>query len=316
MQQSSKLSEIRALVALADTGSFAAAGKLLGRDPTVVSRSIQALEYRVGVRLVERSTRSVTLTEAGIVYLARVRSLLHELDAADREAASLATGEPRGRLKVALPGTFARLWLAPAIASFTRAHPHVTLELSYSNRFVDLIGEGFDMALRLGELPDSRLVARKVGQRRRLLCASPAYLISAPAVRTPVDLAGHKGLIFTGRADPYRWTLRAADGQSHSLVMGAQIASDDADILVEAAITGLGIMLTTDWHVGPAIAAGKLVEILPEWSVADDGAIYIVMPASAGIPSKTRAFSDWLTRELADGPWGGRSAKGTREDEP
>ena len=306
MQQSSKLSDIRALVALADTGSFTTAGKLLGRDPTVVSRNVQSLERLVGVRFVERSTRTVTLTEAGVVYLARVRPLLHELDAADREASSLAAGEPRGRLKVALPGTFARLWLAPAIASFARAYPKVTLELSYSNRFVDLVGEGYDVALRLGELPDSRLVARKVGLRRRLLCASPTYLADHPPILMPADLVGHNGLIFTGRADPYRWTLRAADGQSHSMVVEARIASDDADVLVEAAIAGLGVMLTTDWHVSPAIDQEKLVEVLPDWSVADDGAIYIMMPAGAGVPSKTRAFSDWLARELADPPWHGR----------
>ena len=203
MQHRPKLSEIRTFVALAETGSFSAAGKLLGRDPTVASRGVQSLERRVGVRLVDRSTRLVKLTDAGALYFARVRPLLHELDAADREASSLASGDPRGRLRVALPGAFGRLWLAPAITSFVRAHALVTLELSYTNRFVDVIGESFDSAVRLGELADSRLVARKVGSRRRLLCASPAYLAEHPPIRTPEDLVGHKGLIFTGRTDPY-----------------------------------------------------------------------------------------------------------------
>ena len=312
MQQSSKLSELRSLIALADTGSFAATAKLLGRDPTVVSRSVQSLERRVGVRLVDRSTRLVTLTEAGKLYAGRVRPLLKELEAIDREASSLASIEPRGLLRVALPGAFGRLWLAPAVASFARAHPQVTLELSYSNRFVDLIGEGFDIAVRLGELADSRLVARKIASRRRLLCASHAYLAEHPPICAPADLAGHKGLIFTGRTDPYRWVFRAPDGQSHSVMVEARLASDEADVLVNAAVAGLGIMLTTDWHVGPALNDGSLTEVLPSWPVADGGAIYIITPAGPGVPSKTRAFSEWLARELADPPWGERSEKSGR----
>ena len=306
MQQSSKLSEIRAFVALAETGSFTATGRLLGRDPTVVSRSVQSLERRVGVRLVDRSTRQVTLTEAGSLYLARVRPLLQELDAADREASSLASGDPRGRLKVALPGAFARLWLAPVIASFARAYPQVTLDLSYSNRFVDLIGEGFDIAVRLGELADSRLVARKIGSRRRLLCASPAYLADHPQICVPEDLRGHDALIFTGRTDPYRWMLRDADGETRTILMEARIASDEADVLVSAAIAGLGIMLTTDWHVGPALNDGRLTEALPSWPPVDGGGVYVIMPAGPGVPSKTRAFAEWLARELVNPPWEAR----------
>ena len=303
MQQSSKLSEVRALVAVAETGSFSAASKLLGRDPTVVSRSIQSLERRVGVRLVDRSTRLVTLTEAGNLYVARVRPLLQELDAADREASALASGDPRGRLKVSLPGAFGRLWLASAIAEFARAFPQVTLDLSYSNRFVDLISEGFDIALRLGELADSRLIARKVASRRRLLCASSRYLADYLPIQAPEDLAGHKGLIFTGRTDPYRWVLQNASGETRTVTVDAKIASDEADVLVSAAIAGLGIILTTDWHVGPALDDGRLMEVLPNWPVSDGGAIYIMVPAGPGLPSKTRVFSDWLAQELAIPPW-------------
>lgn len=303
MQQSADLNEIRAFVALAESGSFAGAAKVVGRDPTVVSRRLSALETRLGIRLVERTTRRIELTEAGKAYLTRVRSLLDELDAADREATSHALGSPRGHLRVSLPGSFAKLWLGPTITSFAHAFPDIYLELSYTNRFVDLIGERFDVAVRLADLPDSRIVARKIGARRRLLCASPEYLNRTPAIVEPCHLADHQTLVFSGRMDPFKWVLRNGSGETRSVLVSPRIASDDADVLVDAACAGLGVMLTTDWHVGMAINAGKLLEVLPEWPVVDTGAIYIVMPANGGVPSKTRAFSDWVATSLAHSPW-------------
>ncbi len=157
MQQSPLLKEIRAFVALADGGSFAAAGQKLGRDPTVLSRRVQTLEARLGVRLAERTTRKIALTEAGTAYLARVRPLLHDLHAANKEAAAFGNGEPHGRLRVALLGSFARLWIATLITSFLQIHRRITLEASYSNQLVDLITGGFDLAVRLAELADPDL---------------------------------------------------------------------------------------------------------------------------------------------------------------
>ncbi|MEP0248401.1 MAG: LysR family transcriptional regulator, partial [Roseobacter sp.] len=176
MQQYPDLDTIEAFVALADAGSFALAGQRVGRDPTIISRRVQALEARLGVRLAERSTRRVTLTEAGRAYLERLRPLLRELAAADREASAFAEGAPRGNLRLSLPTSFGRMWLSPLIAEFLKAHPQVTIEAELSNRFVDIIGEQFDLAVRLGVLPDSRLVARRLFPRYRLLCASPDYL--------------------------------------------------------------------------------------------------------------------------------------------
>ena len=290
-------------VALADSGSFVAAGRMLGRDPTVLSRRLRSLEERLGVRLAERSTRNVMLTEAGKTYLARVRALLHELDAAGREAAAFGHGEPSGHLRVALPGSFARLWMAPIITGFLRAHPRITLDASYSNQFVDVIGQGFDLTVRLAELADSLLVARKVGSRRRLICASPDYLSRRPPPIKPQDVANHDCLCFTGRTDAFRWSFRTQTGGIQSISVGSRVASDDADLLVEAAVAGLGLFYTTDWHVGPLLGSGQLVEVLPDWPVADGGAIYILTPTGAGLPSKTLAISDWIARGLASSPW-------------
>ena len=303
MQQSPKLSELRAFTALAEAGSFAAAGKLLRRDPTVLSRSLQSLERRLGVRLAERSTRVVTLTEAGTILLSRVTPLLRELEAAGKEAMAFGCGEPQGHLRVALPGSFARLWMAPLITGFLRAHPQVTMEASYSNVLIDLVGHGFDLAVRLAELPASRLVARKVASRRRLVCAAPSYLASHPAPAHPRGVAAHDCLCFTGRDDPYRWTFQRQARAPQSLVVTPRMASDDADILVEAAVAGLGLFYTTDWHVGPLLAQGRLVEILPDWAVPDQGGVYVVTASATGLPKKTRAFSDWIAARLAEQPW-------------
>ena len=353
MQQSSKLADIRAFAALAATGSFAAAGKQLGRDPTVVSRSVQALEARLlrgirfsqmraqqrfartastavfarmhdsiarrqqrvvsrsvqalearlGVRLAERTTRVVTLTEAGAVYASRVRSVLHELDTAEQEAAAFGQGEPQGHLRVALPGSFARLWMGPLLTGFLQAHPRVTLEAHYSNLMVDLVGQGYDLAVRLAELSDTRLIARKVAGRRRLLCASPAYLARKPALFQPQDIHEHDCLCYTGRDAPFQWVFQSPSGERQSVTVRARIASDDADLLVEAAAAGLGLFYTTDWHVGPLLRDGRLVEVMTDWPVVDRGGIYVLTTATARVPSKTRGLSDWIAQGLAKPPW-------------
>ena len=303
MQQSPKLSDIRAFAALVETGSFAAAGKRLGRDATVVSRSVQALEARLGVRLAERTTRAVTFTEAGLAYAARMNALLQGLDAAEREAAAFGQGEPQGHLKVALPGSFARLWMTPLITLYVQAHPRVTLEAHYSNRLVDLIGQGFDLAVRLAELPDSALVARKVASRRRLLCASPAYLASNPAPTNPAEIAAHDCLCFTGRDAPFRWTFQNPQGGQATVTARPRIASDEADMLVEAAAAGLGLFYTADWHVGPLLRDGRLVEVMTAWPIADRGGIYVLTGAAANLPGKTRSLSDWIAAGLAKPPW-------------
>lgn len=305
MQQSlfSDLNELAAFVALADTGSFAAAGRQLGRDPTAISRRLGAMEARMGVRLAERSTRKVALTEAGRTYLERIRPLLHDLQMAGREAIAFADGEARGHLRIALPGNFGRLWLTPLIVEFLRAHPRVTIEADTSNRFVDLIGERFDLAIRLGELPDSRLVARKVAERRRLICASPEFIALHPEIRTPRDLADAPCLCFTGRHDPYRWNFVKSGGGKCGVTVSGPLASDDAELLVEAAVSGLGVLYTSDWYASRDLAAGRLVELLPDWALVDPGAVYVVTPASAGTPSKTRAFSNWIADKLTPPPW-------------
>jgi DNA-binding transcriptional LysR family regulator len=299
------LAELRAFVAVAETGAFVVAARRLGKDATVLSRRISALEARLGVRLIERTTRSMALTEAGRSYLQRAGAILAALETAEAEAAGFSSGKPRGRLRLALPGSFGRLWLAPILIDFLSAYPDISIEAEFSNRFVDLVGEGFDLAVRLGELEDSRLVARKIADRRRLVCAAPDYLEDAPPLRAPEDLAAHPCLIFSGLPSPNRWDFTGPDGTLRRVWVRGPLTSDDAEVLATAAVAGRGLVLTTDWLAAPDLAAGRLVPVLEAWRCADEGAIYVVTPSGFGSASKTQAFANWLTERFRSPPWMG-----------
>lgn len=304
MQRLADLELIRTFVTVAETLSFSRTARVLARDATAISRRVSQLEAALGVRLIERGTRSLALTEAGAVYLAQVDKPLRALDAAGDDVAELANGEPRGTLRVSMPTTFGRLWVNDAIRTFLDAHPHISVELSYSNHVVDLIGERFDAAVRLGVLQDSRLIARRIGLRRRVVCAAPSYLARRGQPVSIDDLAAHECLRFTAGSEAHAWHFLGTAGQRRSVSISGRLASDDADVLVSAAVAGQGILNATEWLVARELAAGTLVRIVLDAPLADQGGIYVLHPSRAGIPSKTRAFVDWLARAFADQPWG------------
>lgn len=300
-----RLAELLALVAVAEELSFTRAGARLGRDATVLSRRIRALEARLGVRLLERTTRAVAPTEAGLDYLARARLILEAMDDADAAASELNGGEPRGHLRLALPGAFGRLWVAPALLDFLVAHPRVTIEADFSNRYVDLVAERFDLAVRVGALKDDGLVARRIGHRRRLLCASPDYLArqgEPGEPGEPADLRRHACLVF-GTAMRPSWTLHGPAGEVARVPVEARFASRDVETLQRAAVCGLGILLSSEWAIGSELRSGHLVRVLPDWTVPDDGGIYLITPSSSRHASKTRAFADFLADRFGNPPW-------------
>ena len=292
--------ELLAFVAIAEALSFRRAATRLNRDATLLSRRLRTLEARLGVRLLERTTRRVALTQAGSLYLDRAAAIVRALEEADHEVAGLAAKDPRGHLRLALPSSFGRLWLLPVITDFLAAHPKVTIEAEFSNRLVDLIGERFDLAVRLGAPTSSSLIVRKVGQRHRLLCASPAYLARYGAPQHPDELAARNCLIFAGLR---RWEMRASDSQLARVDVAGPFVADDVEALVAAAEAGLGILLTTDWAAAAAICGGRLVQVLAGWTLVDDGAISIVTPSGSHHASKTRAFSDFLAERLRQALW-------------
>lgn len=234
------VAEIAAFAAVAEEGSFTKAASILDRDATVLSRRVQSLERRLGVRLLARTTRHVALTEAGAIFLARAQAIVAALNDAQEEASAHGGGEARGTLRLALPATFGRMWIAPSLPEFMAAHPQVRIDASYANRFVDLVAEGFDVAVRLGELADSRLVARRIAPRRRLLCAAPSFLKRHGAPERPEDLARLPCLAFSGLAAHPNWTFGHTNGERVTVRADGPLVSDDAEGLVYAAVQGFG----------------------------------------------------------------------------
>lgn len=272
--------ELSTLLALESEGSFVAAARLLERHPTILSKRLAALEARLGVRLIERSTRQLSLTDAGRRLVKRLRLAADLIGEAEQEAA-MGAAEVRGSLRLAVPGAMGRLWLAPRLADFMAKYPSLRLEVEFSERFVDVIGEGFDAAIRIGDLADSRLVAQRMATHKRILCASPAYLERHGWPEQPQALAGHDCLGFSGLASHPFWHL--TDGtQQVSIRAQGTLVSNDSEALLCAAISGAGILGAGDWLFESALRHGELLRVLPQWTLRDPGAcISSALPPSS-----------------------------------
>lgn len=294
--QSLSLDKIVAFTAAARRQSFAGAAKELGLDPSLLSRRIRRLEEALGVRLFVRTTRKISLTEAGERYLSRVGDVLEQLEAAGLEAAELAS-EPQGVLRVSLPISFGQMVVAPMLSGFVEAYPRIRLDLSFTNRRIDLVTEGYDLAIRMGDPRDSSLSMRRIGNYQEILVAAPAYLAQMGEPRKPADLADHRCLSFTGNAHWPDWHL--SDGSTTvRLRPEGPITSDSSEVLVTAAIDGSGIVLTPDWMATKALGAGHLARILPQWHGVSAGLIQALLPPGRMLPAKTRVFLDYVASAL------------------
>ncbi|MEB5963483.1 LysR family transcriptional regulator [Comamonas testosteroni] len=304
---SQRTDELATLLALADRGSFAAAARSLGRHPSVLSKRLQALERRLGVRLVERTTRQLHFTREGRQLVDKVRQAGQLIRDAEQEAAQGAQ-QTRGRLRLSMPATMGRRWISPMLAEFSLAYPEVALEVEYSERIVDIVGEHFDAAIRIGHLVDSRLVATQLCDQYRLLCASARYLERHEAPQTPEDLARHNCLGYTGLLDFPQWRLVSCAGKKaakavESVRVSGSILSNDNEALLHAAIRGVGIIAGSDWHLMPCVHAGELIRILPQWTLGDAGGIYLVRPSGQYSTGAMKAFKQWVTEAFAQAPW-------------
>ncbi|MEX8195297.1 LysR substrate-binding domain-containing protein [Comamonas guangdongensis] len=307
MLDSQHTDELATLLALADKGSFAAAGRSLKRHPSVLSKRMQALERRLGVRLVERTTRQLHFTNEGKLLVEKVRQATHLIRDAEQEAAQGAQ-EVRGRLRLSLPATMGRRWISPMLAEFALAYPEVVLEVEYSERIVDIVGERFDAAIRVGNLSDSRLVATRLCDQYRLLCASASYLERHAAPKKPADLAHHNCLGYTGLLSFPEWTLVQSAGKraakvAESVRVSGSILSNDNEALLHAALKGVGIIAGSDWQLMPAIHTGELIRILPQWTLGDAAGIYLVRPSGQYNTAAMTAFKQWVAGAFAAAPW-------------
>lgn len=290
--------ELAALLAVAEAGSFVMAGIALNRHPTIISKRVSALEKRLGIRLLERTTRQVRLTDAGACLAERFRIAT---DAITEAAAGSA--KVRGRLRLALPAAMGRQWLAPAMTDFARCYPALDIEVDYAERHVDLIGEGFDAALRLGTLSDSRLIARKLGEHRLAMGASPEFLARHGTPSSPRDLMTLNLLRYTGPVATPEWRLRKGNQREEILPQG-RFRSNDIGALIEAARCGIGIAAFGEWSMARDFAKGSLVRLLADWSFEGDGGIHLLRPSTRFAPARTLAFVQWITALFTSGlPW-------------
>ena len=287
-----RLTEMDACVQVVDQGGFTEAAKRMGLSKSAVSKHVAALEARLAARLLNRTTRRVSPTELGLAYYDRARAVL----AAAAEADGMVTAQqatPRGALRVSAPVSFGVRHLSPAVARFLGAYPQVDVDLALDDRFVELVAEGFDVAIRIGNLEDSSLVAKKLAAARRLLVAAPAYLAEAGAPASIDDLSGHRLLHYSNNATGAVWRLRTASGRERQLRAGGRLTVNNGDSLMAAAEAGLGIALLPDFILGDAIGTGRLAEVLPGLA-PDLLGVWAVYPPGRFPQPKLRAFVDFL----------------------
>jgi DNA-binding transcriptional LysR family regulator len=293
------LQEITVFARIVGTGSLSAAARDLGMSTAVVSRRLAALEARLGVRLLNRTTRSLHLTDEGAAYYETCNRVLADIEEADA-AVTAGRAEPRGVLRVALPASFGHQHVAPLIPKFAQRYPDVQLALSLSDRAVNVVEEGFDLAVRIADLADSSLAARKLAPNRRVVCASPAYLARHGEPNTPDDLARHNCLATDFAMN---WDYRGPDGKPGSVRVSGRYACDNWEVLREWALAGLGIALKSTWDVRRHLEDGSLVSLLPGYTFASDVAIYAVYPHRRHLPAKTRAFIEFLAESFGPEPY-------------
>lgn len=281
---------------VANEGSFSAAGRVLGLSPSAVSRTIDRIEERLGVRLLLRSTRALTLTAEGGAYLRVARRILGDLD--DAEQAIADRGAPRGRLRVSASQAHGRLTIVPLLGEFAQAYPHIVVDINLSDRIVDIAAGQADVAIRFGPLADSALTARKLGENRRVIVASPAYLERHGCPKVPEDLDRHNCLNFNFRRAEPVWPFRR-NGSDYALNVRGNIEANSGETLAQLAADGVGITRVGMFSVADDLAAGRLIPVLEEYNPGDIELIHAVFAGGSNMPARVRVFVDFLVQRLA-----------------
>lgn len=292
------LTRIRVFINVVETGSFTAASERMGLSRAAASKYVSQLEAHLGGRLLNRTTRRVSTTESGRVYFERCREILQNLEEADGWVSGL-TAQPRGTLRMTAPTYFASRYLLPLVDEFTQAYPELKIELMCAERLVDLIDEGYDLAIRMTSLTDSDLIARRLGAFRHVLVASPDYLAKRAVPRTPSDLHGHASLLYAYLpGSMWRFTK---DGEDHAVPVAPLVRSNNPDVLLQAAVSGMGIALLPTFLTNDAILDGALRILLPDYESIEMN-IYAVYASRRHLPAKIKLFVDHLTARMTDPP--------------
>jgi len=295
----SEISQLRIFARVVEAGSFSEAGRQLGVAPSSISRQINDHEDKLGVRLFHRTTRKLTTTEAGETYYARVRKILDLIEEA-RLAISESDGRPAGVLRITVPTGLGRQLLVTALPDFLGKYSSIRVILSMTDSQLDIVGEGIDVAIRLGRLPDSSLKSRKIGVSRRIVCASPSYLHTRGSPKTPSDLEDHNCLTWRAHPGTNLWKFRGREGSMEARVSG-NLFAQNADALVSAAASGLGIVLLPDWNMGLELREGLLRPILENYeAVPGTSPIHAVFAPRKHMSKSVRVFTEFLATHLAN----------------
>jgi DNA-binding transcriptional LysR family regulator len=292
--------EMAAFVAVVDASSFVGAVDTLRISKAAVSRYVDSLEQRLGVRLLHRTTRKLSLTEEGRLFYQRAREILGAMDDAEAEVSSR-TQAPSGLVRVNVPLSFGMSHLAPLWGDFMSEYPRIDLDVTLNDRVVDLVEEGYDLAVRISTLPDSSLVCRKLAETEMLLCASPDYLERHGAPTHPKELAAHRVLAYTLFAGRDEWQFAGPEGEV-IVRTRARVYSNNGDTCRAIALRGGGVILQPSFMIGEDLRRGALVRILPEYRSVDLG-IYAVYPSRKQLPPKVRALIDFLAQAFLVPPW-------------
>ena len=296
-----RLQAINAFVHVVECGSFAAAATRLDVSVSSVSRLVADLERHLDTRLLNRTTRRLSLTESGRDFHERCVQLLADLAEAE-EAAAAGTARPRGTLRLSAPVSFGSRHLAPAIAEFVTLHPQVRLDVDLSDRSVDLVDEGFDLAVRIGNIGADTLIARRIGVTHMVCCASPAYIRQHGRPALPEELANHACLTYEYSSQRHLWHFSDADGSARDVRVSGPVHANNGRFLEGLAAAGLGIVFEPDFIVGPDIRAGRLVPLLESFAAPAAG-IHVVYASRRHLSAKVRAFVDFLAERFREPEW-------------
>jgi DNA-binding transcriptional LysR family regulator len=295
-----RLQEMSSFIAVVDAGSFVGAAEATGLSKAAVSRHVATLEERLGVRLLQRTTRRLSLTDDGRRFLSRARELLDALQEMESEL-SARTAEAAGQLRINAPLSFGVLHLAPLWGRFAAAHPKLTLDVTLGDRIVDLVDEGYDLAVRITNLPSSQLVSRTLARTRIVACASPRYLELHGTPQQPADLIQHRVVAYSYLSTRDEWIFNGPDGEARVRTRPF-MHSNNGDTCRVAALQDQAIVLQPDFIVGPDLARGDLVEIMPAYRSIEIG-IHAVYPSRKHLPLKTRLMVDFLVEAFREPGW-------------
>lgn len=287
------LSRIGIFIEVAKKESFALAARELGITSSAVSKQIQNLEYELKTKLLNRTTRRVSLTEEGSLFYERAARALEDLREAKDQINEL-KATPRGLLRVALPMALGLQYLKSPIAEFARQYPEVTLDVQLDDRLVDIAEEGFDVVIRIGVLKDSSMIARKLAPAPICVCASPEYLAKNGTPQTPHDLAKHNVLAYTRNKGAHEWRYKGPDGKENLIPLQSTFRCDAAGMMVEAACQGLGIIISPEFFIKEEIADGRLKRILPDYTTSPERNLYAIFPPNRYLSTRLRLFIDHL----------------------